>query len=452
MKGIYLINYSVKGIKALDEWIHLSFYKKSISKNFSVRKYNIKGIYGTNGAGKSGIMTSFKILRSLILDITYLNNPLVQKQLDEIVNKKTKTLEYKVDFLINYEDGLRLYNYQIQISKNDLYNWGISEESLRFKKATSHRADMRLMFEVDNSEIVFLSTDNKMAKSLIEQTKNLLSTATLCAMAVNLARRIKDNRYFDMLINNGILFLSLFGFSIFVYLDSEDDHTDYFINEIVNQERESVQFDKIFELIEHKGKLKSQLPQLISVTSMSIPEKNILDFEKQVADLEVFLKIFKKDLLKIDIEKKKDKDTFRCELVMNYEGYSVNAEFESTGIKKLIRLFSYLQKMVEGNIVFIDELDSNLHDVYLCALLEFLMEYGKGQLCFTTHNIGPMDILKQNNNSIDFLSVNKNVYSWTKNGNYSPSRLYKNGMIEGSPFNIEPFDFIGAFNYEEDDE
>ena len=452
MKGIYLINYSVKGIKALDEWIHLSFYKKSIKKGFSIQNYNVKGIYGTNGAGKSGIMSSMKILRSLILDITYLSNPLIQKQLDEIVNKKTKRLEYEVDFLIHYEDGLRLYNYKVKLGKNDLYKWEIIEESLHFRKPTSHREDIRLMFEVKNSEIKFLSTDNEMAMFLTEQTKNLLSSSTLCSITVTRTRRTKEERYFDVLIESGILFLSLFGLSIFVYLDSEDDHTDYFINEMVNQERESEQFDKMFELLEHKGKLTRQLPRLISVTSMSIPEKDILDFEEQVAELENFLKIFKKNLQKVEIERKKDKNRYWCELVMNYGDYSVNAEFESTGIKKLVRLFSYLQKMVEGNIVFIDELDSNLHDVYLCALLEYLMEYGKGQLCFTTHNIGPMDVLKRNKNSIDFLSVDKKIYSWTKNGNYSPSKLYRNGMIEGSPFNIESFDFVGAFSYEEGDE
>lgn len=101
--------------------------------------------------------------------------------------------------------------------------------------------------------------------------------------------------------------------------------------------------------------------------------------------------------------------------------------------------------MVNGGIVFIDELDSNLHDVYLCALLEYLMEYGEGQLCFTTHNIGPMDVLKKNKKSIDFLSVDHKIYSWTTSGNYSPSKLYRNGMIEGSPFNVDSIDFIGVF-------
>lgn len=58
--------------------------------------------------------------------------------------------------------------------------------------------------------------------------------------------------------------------------------------------------------------------------------------------------------------------------------------------------------MVEGGIVFIDEFDSNIHDVYLCALLEYLMEYGKGQLCFTTHNVSPMDVLKHHKNQLTF--------------------------------------------------
>ena len=107
--------------------------------------------------------------------------------------------------------------------------------------------------------------------------------------------------------------------------------------------------------------------------------------------------------------------------------------------------------MVSGQIVFIDEMDSNLHDVYLCALLEYLMEYGKGQLCFTTHNIGPMDVLKKNKKSIDFLSVDHKIYPWVKNGNYSPSKLYRNGMIEGSPFNVDSIDFLGVFDDDKDE-
>ena len=134
---------------------------------------------------------------------------------------------------------------------------------------------------------------------------------------------------------------------------------------------------------------------------------------------------------------------------MVYDAYRINVEYESTGIKKLIRLYTYIKEMVNGGIIFIDEFDSNLHDVYLCALLEYLMEYGDGQLCFTTHNVGPMDVLRKNKKSIDFLSEDHRIYPWITNGNYSPSKLYRSGMIEGSPFNVEAIDFIGVFDSEE---
>ena len=165
-----------------------------------------------------------------------------------------------------------------------------------------------------------------------------------------------------------------------------------------------------------------------------------------------FISIFKRDLKRIVIDKQNNRDNYVCDLIMDYGSYRINTEFESTGIKKLIKLYASFNAMALGDIVFIDELDSNLHDVYLCALLEYLMEHGKGQLCFTTHNIGPMDILKRNKKSIDFLSVNHKIYSWTKNGNYSPANLYKSGMIEGSPFNIDSIDFLRAFVVEEGDE
>ena len=56
-----------------------------------------------------------------------------------------------------------------------------------------------------------------------------------------------------------------------------------------------------------------------------------------------------------------------------------------------------------------------------------------------------MEILKKRNYSIDFLSDDSQITSWTKNGNYSVSKLYKEGMIDNSPFNIKDFDFLGLF-------
>ncbi len=119
----------------------------------------------------------------------------------------------------------------------------------------------------------------------------------------------------------------------------------------------------------------------------------------------------------------------------------INVEFESTGIKKLMRLYSILKSCANGSVAFIDEMDANLHDVYFTKLIEFFKNDSKGQLCFTTHNLELIDILKENSHSLDFISNDSRVYSWIKDGNKSPMKKYISGLIPYSPFNVESFDF-----------
>lgn len=242
-----------------------------------------------------------------------------------------------------------------------------------------------------------------------------------------------------------------FGGELHVFLDQSDDHREYVainsLNEYSNGEKKLNP-----SIVRSLMRDKREYVDVVSVDQNIVSKHEYKDFEKTISKLAEFLRIFKADLKGIEIDKKENHDVWICDLVMNYETYNIHAEYESTGIKKLIQLFVYLREMVKGGIVFIDEFDSNLHDVYLCALLEYLAEYGEGQLCFTTHNVGPMDILKQYNKSIDFLSEDHKIYPWTKRGNYSPSKLYRNGMIEGNPFNIDSIDFIGVFGFDEEDE
>ena len=409
MKGLYLVNYSVKGIKALDQTVSLSFYKKTITKPTDFRSYNIKGIYGINGSGKSAIITSVKIFRNLLVDRDYLNNPIVQRQLRELINKKVSKMEFAADFLITEGNKPILYHYEVTIKKEKGDRLSIERESLSSKAASSRSDSMDTRFEVQNGRIVSIIT--------------------------------KDQEVIAHLI--------AFGISIFVYLDQHDDHADYVIEGAMYDDKENDDEESLKELLRGLSVLKRPRKNEISIKKRPVLKEYIDEYEKRIERLYGFISIFKRDLKRIVIDKTDEKEFYNCDLIMEYENYKVSAEFESTGIKKLIKLYEFFDEMAAGDIVFIDELDSNLHDVYLCALLEYLMEYGKGQLCFTTHNIGPMDILKRNKKSIDFLSVNHKIYPWVKNGNYSPANLYKNGMIEGSPFNIDSTDFIGVFSTEE---
>ena len=78
-------------------------------------------------------------------------------------------------------------------------------------------------------------------------------------------------------------------------------------------------------------------------------------------------------------------------------------------------------------------------------IVEYILNYSKGQFIFTIHNMAPMDLLQYKKHGIDFLSPDSRIVPWAKNGNYKAASLYRQGFIEYSPFNIEAFSFLGKF-------
>ncbi len=423
---LYLINYAVEGIKTLDHRVSLSFYKKTISSNLDIQNYNIKGIYGMNGSGKSGIISSVDILKNLLINPEYLNNPIVQNNLDEIINKKIKRLSIEAEFIVDYHPTM-IYRYSITLKKDTTEKYEISYEELTVRRTRATVNPTETIFKIENGEVQQIKRNGEDAilDKMLLKTTNLLSRNPICTLFPKtvlgeLVNEFKnDNRQKLGDLFSGLVLLGVFGSRLHASLNDMIGFWDKIDNDYLN---------------------------IISVSGNSVSKKAYSIYEDTVANLCEFLQIFKPDLKDIEIDKKENGDWYVCNLIMVYDDFKIHSEFESTGIKKLIKLFAYLREMVQGGIVFIDELDSNLHDVYLCALLEYLMEYGKGQLCFTTHNVGPMDVLKHHKKSIEFLSANHKIYSWTTSGNYSPSKLYKNGMIEGSPFNIDFTDFIGILD------
>lgn len=457
MKDIYLVNYSVKGIKTIDQLVSLSFYKKIIPRNPDTQDYNVKGIYGMNGSGKSGIVTAVEILKNLLTNPEYLMNPIAQKNLDAMINKKLNELYIEIDYMAKTVQELMLFRYNIRLAKDVTGKYVIVYESLAKKKATAKNEIMEKIFEVSDGEFLSLyglENQNAFSTLIWNKTMNLLQTSSVSAVFYEkiLPRMQVKMRKKDILLE-ALCKLYRVGMKLHVYMDASDDHREYvarnsigYFDDAEKRQAETRAWIRRFY------ELDSDFLGVVAIARNLVEKQDYEEFEKSVNKLYEFLHIFKADLQGIEIDKKEDRDFWICDLIMVYEDYKIQAEFESTGIKKLIRLFAYLRGMVQGEIVFIDEFDSNLHDVYLCALLEYLMEYGEGQLCFTTHNVGPMDILRKRKKSIDFLSEDHKIYSWTTNGNYSPSKLYRNGMIEGSPFNVDSIDFIGAFGSGKGDE
>lgn len=437
----YLLNISVSGIKNIKDEICLNFYKKTIDKNFNPDKYRIKAIYGENGSGKSAIITAIKIFQDLLLDYNYLSESKNQNFLNEIVNKTIPIFKFKVEFLINLNSRKNIYNYSICIAKKEKGLYEIQSEKFKYKNGNYPNNNYKLIFHNENGKLLYINCSNNEKRIIEKKSFNLLSFHSfVCLYLTDISNEVESADIEDPVFLYNIVLLYFLVLRIRVFVGEEDQHELYFLQKKLNENALDKQ-----NLIDALFGNKDSFNLFLNVNSKFVHKEYFEQYKERVNQLTHFIKIFKPELKSIDIDAKENDKLYICNLNLNYGDYVINKEFESTGIKKLILLFDYFLVASTTGIVFIDEMDSNLNDVYLCKLIEYFMYYGEGQLCFTTHNLDPMSILKENKNSIDFLSSNNHLVPWSSYGNASPENCYRNGMIKDSPFNIDATDFIGIF-------
>jgi len=440
------------GVKNISKLITCDFASQTVSNKRKKEQSKIKAIYGTNGAGKSAFINSIGIYKELNLNPNYLRQNDTIKKLNKILNKENennKEYYFSVVYgVVENDKIINVYKHQVIVKMNNEIPY-ILNETLSVLKDKTINGYYQDIYKIDNGELNIYSNEfENINKLLFEKTKNILQYSTLSSLLfennliiiikkfindknISVLSDIKSKILYAMLVNNH------FTNEITIFLDENDIHN----------EQDLTGFD-IF--IEKLGKPREVLKNRISSGEDLIIKSKIDEYKKNVYKLCNFLKLFKPELKDIKIEQKEDEYFYHCNKKMVYEKYEIDTDYESTGIKKLMKLFSAIEDVTKGKIVFIDELDSNINGVYLNKLIEYLNYSQKGQLCFTLHNLYPMKYLYKYSNAIDFIGETGRIVSLVKNGNYRPYEKYPEGMIEDSPFNIESFDFINVFESEED--
>ena len=438
----YILRLKISGIKNIETPVEFNFYKKTINNDFDPEKYRIKAIYGENGSGKTAIITSVKLLQNLLTDKSYLADNDTQRSLVEMVNKKTKKGFVECEFYGDFDNTKLIMCYRVDFAVKNDERFYITAEKLDCKNGKYSKNAFVPVFITKDGALVDYE-DKSMYAYYKEKTMNLLDKQTFSTIMFSLDDA--ELKYSKTFIKQ--LLLWVFAMSIYVSLDEADSHINYAIRERIREMDEET-------LKSHDTELIHQINSKVLSANCSehmVPKKSFNGYEKMIGRLCEFIKIFKPELKNIEIEKKDYDKCYRCNLKMVYEDYTLDKEFESRGIKKLMDLFNVLDAASTGAIAFIDELDSNINDVYLDKLIEYFVYYGKGQLCFTSHNLSPMSVLKENKNSINFISSINTIHVWANSGNSSPENAYKNGFMEDSPFNVDASDFLGILGASSDE-
>ena len=429
----YLLEFRLKGIKNIEKEIAINFYKQDI-RNFNRENYNVKGIFGRNGIGKTAIIKGIEILRNIVLDSDYLI--LKSSLLNEIINKKLKECYLSSEFLIidkNNKKHVFEHSVNLKIENGKII---ITKEIINKKKLD--RKEILKTLIIENGKIN--KEKSNYFKNLDEIEKlsmNLLDRKSIIKLIIDNVEKNIEKEGTNELKSEKFEFIYLYVLylKVNVFTHLEDSHYKMVYINFENQNW----LDKIYvDYINQEAKKRN----ILSKTKEKIENLN-----KNLKRKERFLKLFNPELNKIEFEKKDfDENYYEIEYVFNYKDYKINFEYESMGMKSLFRLFDVLDTVNNSGIVFVDEIDMSIHDLYLNRLIEFFAENGKGQFVFTAHNTSILDTLKKYKNSIDFMTEYQEIKPWIKNGNYSPRKQYLEGMLPNMPYNIEYYDFFEIFN------
>ena len=434
----YLLEFRLKGIKNIEKEIAINFYKQDI-RNFNRENYNVKGIFGPNGIGKTAVIKGIEILRNIVLDSDYLI--LKSSLLNEIINKKLKECYLSSEFLIidkNNKKHVFEHSVNLKIENGKII---ITKEIINKKKLD--RKEILKTLIIENGKIN--KEKSNYFKNLDEIEKlsmNLLDRKSIIKLIIDNVEKNIEKEGTNELKSEKFEFIYLYVLylKVNVFTHSEDSHYKMVYINFENQNW----LDKIYiDYVNQEAKKRN----ILSKTKEKIENLN-----KNLKRKERFLKLFNPELNKIEFEKKDfDENYYEIEYVFNYKDYKINFEYESMGMKSLFRLFDVLDTVNNGGIVFVDEIDMSIHDLYLNRLIEFFAENGKGQFTFTAHNTSILDTLKKYKNSIDFMTEYQEIKPWIKNGNYSPRKQYLEGMLPNMPYNIEYYDFFEIFDTSEEE-
>lgn len=443
-----LIKMEICGSKNIAKPMTISFLGDTVDKKkpFVISNSNVKAIFGPNGSGKTAIMSAMDLYKELISNYAIFLNEKYERKVTKLINKATNKLEMTVYYAVTADDDsiINVISHNIVISKKDERS-RISKETICEHPGVSVNAECNVLLKIVNGKLVECDSEpgNKLTDILKYELLPVSGLSSVVAFWENgnifddvmgcvLGEYSQQHMTEYSKAFNAIFSIILASKRILVYLDDADKHKTVMNEKTVSELQLAVSGSKSDEY-------------MLDLSADWIMESDYDLYQAEVKRLESFIKIFKPELIEIKASGKTDHSAIHISREYVYENYSVDEEFESAGIKKLVKLFSFLDAASKGYIVFIDELDTNINDIYLRRLVDYFVKYGDGQLIFTTHNLSPMEVLANVKRGIDFINGNNDDIPWVRNGNYSPMKQYSKGYIPGIPYNSESFDFLRCF-------
>ena len=434
-----LIETTIAGVKCIDKAITISFTKKGFDSSLFDESL-IKSIYGPNGSGKTAVITAFDIYRTILTNDFPFKNGDYGKLLEKIVNKKTSKFSISIAFAILKSSAIIRVKHDLVFSKDHAGEWCITHESLHQLNPRSKIS--KTIFQIDDGVLVVNNV-----KEVLESVDPMVSHNNSFVRLFANAAMSSDSAC--TALGECVLLTFFFAKSLYiVYGDKQDAHLGHFMDWLLSVKEDAS--SRVLVDSYSTSKVKEVFKNTPGIHCFDVVSPSTLhQYKKEIKKMFRFVKLLKQDLLDIEVIEKPFDQMLFIDLWFVYDGYKVDFEFESAGVKKLCLLFSAFLAARQGGIALIDEIDSNIHDTFLVKLFDYFSSYSDCQIVCTTHNVEIMSVVSSKSKSIDFLSNDHGVIPWIKTGRLSPSVLYLKGRIEFIPFNLDSSEFAEVFTDEQ---
>ncbi len=381
----------------------------------------ILGVYGQNGSGKTAIIDALSFIKSLIAGSH------LPKDAMNYINGASETAEIEVSFrIISNKDYI--IKYLCEIGRN---------EEKGGPEIVSEKLSYGIMTDLEYPKIftVLMESKSRSSTSFSTQLGNMIGNDNESAIDVMVIKKIAYRELRSFIFASDMKKYIKAQAQISPDWNVINILSEYALKNmfIVNQSYSgAISMDYAIPFsMQHQSEDLSAGDIYISLSEPTVLEmKNYTVFKNITEEInKVIVTIIPG--LKLQIREygeqatRDGKNGMRFELLSSREGMVFPLRYESEGIKKIISILNMITIMYNDPSVFvaIDELDAGVFEYLLGELLRVIDETGEGQLLFTSHNLRPLEMLKDN--SILFTTANPdNRYIRVKEDNRNLRERY----------------------------
>lgn len=383
----------------------IEFSNSNIKDSLKLQLGDVLGIYGQNGSGKTTVIDTLGILKSILNEIP------LNKELKNLITFGKKEISLFFKFYVELNEKY-IVEYKVILEEGENKEIEISNESIKYSVYTENKwKKNQLLVEIPyNSEPIkpkkyFENIFDRdiLVKVLVAQ--GIAKRSKLSFLFSRENRSYLKNNY-DLM--NILTALEYYG-KMNLFVVSNEEIGMITLNLLLPLKIKRLDSCGNFPITIDKDETIKINEEFYPIVEETIEEINIV-LNKIVPDLQLKLEKQRRDVVS------ENEVNIIADLHSIRNGNPISFRYESEGIKRIVSILGVLIAVYHQPSVClaIDEFDSGIFEYLLGEILEILSEEIKGQIIFTSHNLRILE--KINKDNIIFTTTNpENRYTKFKN-------------------------------------